>query len=543
MTATPTGAAVRMLDFSGGTDALIPTRLAELASAQPEREALSCDGRRLNWRELAVRMEGIARGLLALGCRPGDRVGILAENSVDYVAWILGAVRCRLTIVPLPCLTSPATLERLVLDADLVCLAASSRFAEVAGGAVTAARRFLPGGLVAIDFKAPGWRSLAELETAAVDIRPDDARPEDPFNIIYSSGTTGTPKGIVQTHNLRATQSSAFGSLGFGADCSTILCTPLYANFSFGGLLVTLWSGGRVVLMSRFGEEGFLALCREQQPTHAFVVPVQIERLLGHPDFDRSVAHGPMLKYAAGSPMRQSTKAETLRRWPGPLVEVYGMTEGGAVTALFAHEHPNKLGSVGRVVGGGEIVIVGDDGQVLAPGQVGEIVGRAGPAMSGYHKRPDLSAELLWSGPDGEQYLRSGDLGYLDDDGFLYLSGRKKDVIISGGLNIYAVDLEEVLADHPDVAEAAVIGVPSERFDETPLALVVPRSGAATSEEEICQWANARLGKAQRISAVEFRESLPRGAIGKVLKTELRAPYWERNSRAAGGSAGGRSDA
>jgi acyl-CoA synthetase (AMP-forming)/AMP-acid ligase II len=531
-----------MLDLSAGAGQLIPARIASLAGAQPERQAVTCDGRSLSWRQMSARMEAVASGLLALGCQPGDRVGVLAENSVDYVAWILGAVRCGLAIVPLPCLMSPATLERLALDADLVCLAASARFAEVAGSVVASAPRFLPGALVAIDFDAPGWRPLAELETAPPTALFDDPRPEDAFNIIYSSGTTGVPKGIVQSHHLRATQSSAFTSLGFDAGSCTILCTPLYANFSFGGLLVALWSGGCVALMSRFEEEGFLALCRQRRPTHAFVVPVQIERLLRHADFDRSVGHGPMLKYAAGSPMRPTTKAETLRRWPGPLVEVYGMTEGGAVTALFAHERPDKLASVGQVVGGGEILIIGDAGQVLPPGQVGEIVGRAGPAMSGYNKRPDLSAELVWSGPGGEQYLRSGDVGSLDEEGFLFLSGRKKDVIISGGFNVFAVDLEEVLTEHPDVAEAAVIGVPSERFGETPLALVVLRPGGSATEADICAWANVRLGKAQRLSAVEFRDALPRGAIGKVLKTELRAPYWEGVS-AAGGSAGGRNGA
>lgn len=539
--AGPGGAPVRMLDLSGGAGELIPSRIAELALAQPDREAVCCDGRRLSWRELGARMDAVARGLVALGCRPGDRVGVLAENCVDYVAWILGAVRAGTIIVPLPGMVSPDTLERLAADADLACLAASARFADLGRLTARAAPKVDRERLIAIGFEAPGWRTLEDLEAGGGDMALPDPRPEQDFNIIYSSGTTGTPKGIVQTQGTRATQSSAFGSLGFGPDSVAILCTPLYANFSFGGLLVTLWSGGRAVIMSKFTEEGFLALCRAERPTHTFVVPVQVERLLRHADFDRSVGHGPMLKYVAGSPTRPSTKAETLQRWPGPLVEVYGMTEGGGVTALFAHEHPDKLTSVGRVVGGGEILIIGEDGEVLAPGDVGEIVGRAGPAMTGYHNQPDLSAELIWRGPGGEAFLRSGDLGYLDADGFLYLSGRKKDVIISGGLNIYAIDLEEVLAEHPDVAEAAVIGVPTDRFGESPLALVVRRPDAAANETEICDWANARLGKAQRLSGVEFRDSLPRGPIGKVLKTELRAPYWA--STGAAGSAGGRSGA
>jgi acyl-CoA synthetase (AMP-forming)/AMP-acid ligase II len=221
-----------------------------------------------------------------------------------------------------------------------------------------------------------------------------------------------------------------------------------------------------------------------------------------------------------------SVKQEVLKRWPGPLIEHYGQTEGAPTTLLFAHLHPDKLDSVGVVTPGGELRIIDDKGRELPIGETGEVVGRTGAMMEGYFNRADLTAELEWYDESGLRFFRSGDLGRLDSDGFLYLSGRKKDVIISGGMNVYACDIEEVLLSHPDVSQAAVIGIPSARWGETPLAIVVTREGKSITPEELKTWANARLGKAQRIHAVEFRESLPRGTLDKVLKNELRQPYW-----------------
>jgi len=235
------------------------------------------------------------------------------------------------------------------------------------------------------------------------------------------------------------------------------------------------------------------------------------------------------IKFSTSAPLRADVKADVLARFPGKLIEYYGLTEGGGVTVLVADEHPTKLHTVGTPAPNSQIKLIDEQGQEVPEGTVGEICGRSPTMMAGYYGRDDLTAEYLWHDNTGAVYFRSGDLGWFDADGFLCLSDRKKDMIISGGLNIYANDLELALLADPDVADAAVIGVPSEDWGETPLGLVVLREGAEVSDSRICARANQRLGKSQRLSAVEIRKTLPRNSIGKILKRELRGPYREEH--------------
>ena len=212
-----------------------------------------------------------------------------------------------------------------------------------------------------------------------------------------------------------------------------------------------------------------------------------------------------------------------LRRWPGALVEFYGMTEGGGSCILEAHLHPDKLHTVGRPAPGHEIRLIDEAGREVAPGEAGEVVGHSPGMMSGYHKRAEATREAEWFDPSGKRVIRTGDIGRFDEDGFLTLLDRRKDVIISGGFNIYPSDLEAVLREHPALAEAAVVGVPSRQWGETPVAFVVRRAGAETTDDAaLLQWANARLGKTQRLHSLRSIDALPRSPIGKVLKRDLR---------------------
>jgi acyl-CoA synthetase (AMP-forming)/AMP-acid ligase II len=280
------------------------------------------------------------------------------------------------------------------------------------------------------------------------------------------------------------------------------------------------------VVTRGFDAGEYLALAQTRGATHFFMVPTMVQRLLEASGFDTTDLRRTRLKYVAGSHLRSDLKHALLSRWPGSLLEVYGMTEGAPATCLLADQHPDKLDSVGQPVAGCEIRIIDDDGHELSAGDVGEIVGRSGSMMLGYNNLAEETEALIWRDRDGNAFFRSGDIGRFDAEGFLYVLDRKKDMIISGGLNIYAADIEPVVAEHPAVAEVAVIAVPSDRWGETPLALVVPREGAEAAADEIRDFSNAQLGKHQRIAAVEFRETLPRNALGKVLKRELRAPYW-----------------
>ncbi len=505
----------------------LPARIAAHAAARPGAPAVRCGGVIREWAALDARMDRFAAGLQGLGVAPGDKVAILARPSVAYVEAFLGALRAGACVVPLSNMASGDTLAAMIADSDakVLMIDAAQRAAidplRPRLGAIVA------GGWIGLDFGGDGWRDAEEwLATALARPHPVAIRPEDDFNIIYSSGTTGVPKGIVHSHGVRAMTCDGYRGFGYDTDTVTLLATPLYSNTTLVALLPTLAWGGYAVLMPKFDVEGYLALATEVRATITMLVPVQYERLLANAAFERADLSSFKMKLSTSAPLRAPIKRQILERWPGGLVEVYGLTEGGGSCRLFAHHHPDKLHTVGKPAAGADIRIVDEDGNELPPGQPGEIVGRSGVMMKGYHKRDEATDAMLWRDREGRVFFRSGDMGRFDEDGFLVLLDRKKDMIISGGFNIYAADIEAVLGRHPDVADLAVIGVPSKEWGETPLALVVPRTGAATTSEDIKAWANERLGKTQRISAVEFRADLPRSTIGKVLKRELREPYW-----------------
>ncbi|MCG8693788.1 MAG: AMP-binding protein, partial [Minwuiales bacterium] len=326
----------------------------------------------------------------------------------------------------------------------------------------------------------------------------------------------------VRTHLIRS-----FENFGFSHDSITVLSTPLYSNTTIVALLPTLGLGGTVGVMRKFDVLGFLGLVERERATHTMLVPVQYQRIMAHPEFSAFDLSSMQVKLSTSAPLRAPLKRDILDRFPGRMIEIYGLTEGGGGATLDCSAYPDKLASVGQPGLGTEMKIVDEQGNPVPPGVTGEIVARSPSMMTGYFKRDDLTEEILWRDKDGTVYFRSGDVGSLDEDGFLFLSDRKKDMIISGGLNIYATDLEIALSGHPDVDDVAVIAVPSEQWGETPLALVVRRNGADVAAEDLLQWVNGRLGKSQRISAIEFRDELPRSSIGKILKRELRQPYWE----------------
>jgi long-chain acyl-CoA synthetase len=252
------------------------------------------------------------------------------------------------------------------------------------------------------------------------------------------------------------------------------------------------------------------------------------------PDFDKYDLSSFRMKYCTSAPFSAALKARVLERWPGGLIEYYGMTEGGGTCVLLCHQYPDKLHTVGKPAPGHDIRLIDDSGNEVPPGEAGEVVGRSPVSMmSGYHNQPGKTADAIWIDPQGNRFIRTGDVGRFDADGFLTLLDRKKDMIISGGFNIYPSDLEAVLRQHPAVTDAAVVGVPSVRWGETPIAFAVRAAGFGETAEQICAWVNERVGKTQRLSAVELVPELPRSPIGKVLKRELREHYAQRSPRAS----------
>jgi len=488
------------------------------AAERPDHTALQADQRRVSYSELDALIDRIAVSLQRAGVGGGDVVALCAGGSIEYVAAFLAALRIGAVAAPLPLAATASDLEGMVLDSGAKLMFMDREGADKLDqlAAIRSIAR------VSLDddsrpHSLSKWVSEPGLRPTPVTIDP-----ESPSNIIYSSGTTGTPKGIVQPHRMRWAMIRRSLLLKYDRSSVTMIATPPYSNLTIGLLLSTLLHGGAAVLLFKFDALTFLEVAAGARATHAFLVPVQYRRMLELPTFADFNLSSFRISIFGGAPTPPDLKAQLIERWPGELVELFGMTEGGAICLLFVRDHLDKLHTVGRPIAGHDLRILNEDGIEAVVGDIGEVVGRSGEMMSGYHNLPSKTREVEWYDPSGARFTRTGDIGRLDEDGFLILLDRKKDMIISGGANVYPTDLESILLKHEAVADAAVVGVPSDQWGETPVAFVVLSDNAQVDAEQIRVWANARLGKTQRIAAVAIIDELPRGAIGKVLKRALK---------------------
>ncbi len=507
----------------------MPELLRWHADRQPEAPAVMQDEQCLNYRELDALMDRVAASLQRDGVPPQGAIAICAANSIRYAALYMGAVRAGVTVAPLAPSTTAEGLVGMVDDSEARILFVDAAVA----GALEPVRDRLTVPFVTLD-DSPAGRSFSDwLADEGATPEPVDIQPEWPLNIIYSSGTTGVPKGIEQPQSQRWGHVKRGIERQYGPGSLALLSTPLYSNTTLLPFFQSLGLGGAVRLMAKFDAERFLQLAEQHRATHTTLVPVQYRRIMALPNFDQFDLSSFRVKFCTSSPFPADLKRDVLARWPGELIDTYGMTEGGGVCQLEAHRFPDKLHTVGRPVPGHDIRVIDDEGKELPRGETGEVVGHSGAMMLGYRNQPEMTAEAEWYDPSGKRFMRTGDVGYFDDDGFLVIVDRKKDMIISGGFNIYPSDIELVLRDHPHVAEATVVGVPSERWGETPVGFVVPRADAPADAEAIRDWANERLGKTQRLAAVSFTDRLPRSAIGKVLKRDLRDAWLARGGDAS----------
>lgn len=486
------------------------------AEERPDAMAVVDERRAITFAAFDSIVDRIAARLQAEGVGRGDSVAIAGFNSIEYAAVFMAALRTGAAAAPLTSSATPEAMGAMLKDSAAPHLFADDQF-EIP----------LPDGTTRISLeRLDDWLPPEGARPAPVSIDP-----ADPFNIIYSSGTTGTPKGIVQSHKMRWNYLQGALPLGYGPDSVTINSTPLYSNTTLVSFLPSLVAGGKVVLMKKFDAQRFLELSERERVTHAMLVPVQYRRIMAHPDFDRFDLSSYRLKFCTSAPFAAELKRDILQRWPGGLIEFYGMTEGGASCILVAHQHPDKLHTVGQPARGSDMRLIDEEGNEVPPGGVGEIVGRGPMMMNGYRNRPEATSSSYWYDKDGNRFMRQGDVGRFDEDGFLILMDRAKDLIISGGFNIYPSDLEAVLAAQPGVVEAAVVGMPDPDWGETPVGFVVLQPGA--DPEALLAAANAKLGKTQRLKALHVVDALPRSDIGKVLKRELRDRFSQPASAAS----------
>jgi acyl-CoA synthetase (AMP-forming)/AMP-acid ligase II len=504
----------------------ISTWLARHARYRGEHPALVFEEHRLTFRALDRRVNRLASALRGAGLVKGDRIATVLPNCLQLIEMYWAAAKTGLVVVPMSPLLQEAGLASLLENSDAGLVVSTRAFASTLDrirGRLPAIR---PDRYVLTDGALPGFQAYGDLVARGSEEAPPDAgiTGADPYNIIYSSGTTGEPKGIVHTHAVRAGYGTMFASAFRMTPESVCLhAGSMVFNGAFLDLMPAMYLGATYVLHPAFDAERVLAEVERWRVTHMVMVPSQIVALLHSPAFAPERLASLEMILSVGAPLHLEHKMRLNAALPGRFYELYGLTEG-FMTVLDKHDAVRKAGSVGAPIAFYEMRILDDAGRDVPPGQVGEICGRGPLMMAGYYKRPDLTARAIVDG-----WLHSGDLGYVDEDGYLFLVDRKKDMIISGGVNVYPRDIEEVAVQHPAVVEAAVFGVPDPRWGESPVAAIVLRPGNPAGARELEEWINARVGaKFQRVSDVMIVDAFPRNVAGKTLKRVLQDQYVAR---------------
>ena len=501
----------------------LATLVANHARYRPDATAVVFENERLTWSDFAGRVARCGNMLRALGVRKGDRVATLLHNCRELLELYWAVPSIGAVLVPLSPLLTAAGLANLLRDCAPKCVITDRAMLPTIG----AARRERPSArveqlLVIGGADAESRDYAASAAKASGTLIPAAVTGDDIFNIMYTSGTTGQPKGIVHTHFIRAMYALLMGSAWRMTPESVVLHTgAIVFNGAFVTLMPAFYHGGTYVLHRQFDAAHAIATIERERVTHVMLVPSQIVAILNSPEFRVERLASLEMMLSLGAPLHDEHKARLSRLLPNRFYELYGLTEG-FVTILDRSDAMRKAGSVGKPPVFYRMRIVREDGSDCETGEVGEIIGRGPILMNGYFNRPDLTAEAVRDG-----WLHSGDLGYVDADGYLYLVDRKKDMIVSGGVKVYPKDVEEVVVRHPDVLEVAVFGVPDEKWGESALAAVVLRDGRQVTADTLRDWINERVGaRYQRVSQVAILAAFPRSAAGKILKRELRAPYW-----------------
>ena len=513
--------------------------LDHFARDTPDAEFAHFDGTVLTYGDAARETDRIASALAASGFEKGDRLAILAKNCLDYTLIYYGAFKAGVITVPLNYRLAGPEWAYIVNDAGAKGLIARGELVEAVDAVMddldTVELRF------ALDADAPeGWTAydqwLANADGARPDREIDDG--EDVY-IMYTSGTTGHPKGAILTH--RAVCSNLVqwsGSVTLSQGDGYLIVAPLYHAAAGVSLFSTVAQGATSVIHEDFFPDQVVAALDGGAVTAATLVPAMIQAcLVMVPDVaDRKYGNLAQIAYGA-SPIAEATLRQAIEVFGCDFIQGYGMTETTAVVTILpwsAHQRAlageaNLLLSAGRPIIGTDLRIVDDNDEEVPRGEIGEIAARGPQLMRGYLNKAEASAEALRGG-----WMHTGDAGIMDEEGFVYIQDRVKDMVVSGGENIYPREVEDVIFQHAAVADAAVIGVPDDRFGETLKAIVVLREGQDLDSEELLEFCRGKLAGYKIPRSVDTIAELPRNASGKVLKRELREPFWRDHDRRVG---------
>jgi len=503
------------------------------ASSRGERTAIAIDDRTLSYAELQARARQVAGLLQAAGVKPGERIAWLGRSTEAFFEVAFGAALARVCLAPINSRLAVPEIAFILKDSGADLFFVTPEFFDCAEAVTALVDR--PIRLIGVGGARPGFESFEAMRDAAPEPHLAGPALADDVLQLYTSGTTGLPKGV-RLNNLNyaaflelRTQVEGFD---YGAEDTVLIVMPLFhvagTNISFAGLA----AGGRVILVPEFRPADVLRLIEAERVAHVFLAPAMINMLLQAPEIEttdlsslKTVAYG-------ASPIGEAVLARAKQMFGCGFIQFYGMTETtGAGTYLPPDAHVGELlRSCGRTWPTLQVRILDEAGNEAAVGEIGEITIKGDIVMAGYWNRPEATAETI--SDDG--WLRTGDAGYRDADGYFFVHDRVKDMIVSGGENIYPAEVENAILGCPGVADAAVIGVPDERWGEAVKAIVVAAPGATPEPDEIIAWARTRIAGYKAPKSVDFVDVLPRNASGKILRRELRKPYWEGRARLVG---------
>ena len=506
--------------------------LFHTAARLPNKEALVYQETRLSYAQLLERTDRLANGLLDLGLRPGDRLGLYLFNSSQAYEALLAGARSGLVFVPLNFMLSGQELATIIRHAGVRAVVTEPDLFHILAPVLPE----LPAlehiiGLEELPATSVAYEDLIQHAPATP---PDvSVRADDLFGLMYTSGTTGLPKGVMLTHrNITAHAEHMVRDYQIGEPSRGFIALPYFVGASLNGIgLPCIAQGGTVIMLRRFTPEIFVDAIAVERITHVQVVPTLLVRLLESAALSAADTSSLEVFGYGSAPMPVDRLKQALSHFGPIFAQMYGLTETCAMaTCLRREDHlldgPEaiRLGSCGRVVEGVEVRLVDAAGNPVQTGEVGEVVIRGPTLMLGYWDMPELSAEAMRDG-----WFHSGDLAYQDEEGYIFLTDRKKDMIISGGFNVYPKEVEEVLYTHPAVFECAVIGVSDPDWGEAVRAIVALRPGTTATEKELLDFCREHLSNFKRPKSVGFVEEIPRNPSGKVLKRVLREEVLPRN--------------
>lgn len=501
---------------------------------RPDAQALWFEGEAISYAELDRLSSQCAQALLAAGVQPGDRVGTLAKGAADFFVLWFGCLKIRACLTPVNWRLAPPEIAFILKDAGCRLLVVGADYARTIEGLLPE----LPELATVVQFEPghPAWPGFRDWIGAFPAEDPGlEPRADDDVIQLYTSGTTGLPKGVqLSEANYAALFEVAAKSWAkFDLGEGVLVAMPLFhvAGANLG--MLALKGASRAVVMREVDVGLMMRRIEEQRINHAFMAPAIINMLLQHPDQAQADLSSLHHVYYGASPISEEVLTRAQARLGANFVQLYGLTEtigGGANLSPEAHDPAlGKLRACGKPSQGYEIR-VRVDGRDAAVGEVGEIEIRSAGVMKGYWNRPEATAEAI----DAEGWFRSGDAGFFDADGYLFIHDRVKDMIVSGGENIYPAEVENALMSHPSIADAAVVGVPDDRWGEAVKAIVVLRPGAELDPASIIAHCRTLIAGYKVPKSVDLIEVLPRNPSGKVLRRELRAPYWEGRTRQVG---------